>query len=503
VLFPHLASTRLESVDLDGDVVVLAVSSTKPSAVCSGCGAVSARTHGGYRRRLADLPVGGRRVRLDVGVRRFRCGQHDCSVVTFVEQIPGLTARFSRRTQSLTEQLTRIGLALAGRAGARLAAALGMGCGRDTLLRLVRAHPDPPCGQTAVVGVDDFALRKRLRYATVVIDMTAGRPIDVLADRRVDSTAAWLRAHPGVRVVCRDGSAAYAEAIAQGAPRARQVSDRWHLWHGLSQAVLKEVATHSGCWAKTSLAPRKSRHAATTRERWRHVHDLLDHGVGLGECARRLNLSLNTVKRYARIAQPERLVRAPAYRPTLVDPYRDHLRQRRAADPAVAVTTLLAEIKALGYSGSANLLVRYINQGRVDGDRPPISPHGLTGLILTRREHLLDTQRQLRDELTTACPEMIDLADAVRGFAELLNARAGNEKRLQEWITTARAADLPYLHAFTRGLDKDAAAVAAGLSLPYSNGPTEGHVNRIKMIKRQMYGRASLDLLRKRVLLTT
>jgi transposase len=109
----------------------------------------------------------------------------------------------------------------------------------------------------------------------------------------------------------------------------------------------------------------------------------------------------------------------------------------------------------------------------------------------------------LRDELTTACPEMIDLADAVRGFAELLNARAGNEKRLQEWITTARAADLPYLHAFTRGLDKDAAAVAAGLSLPYSNGPTEGHVNRIKMIKRQMYGRASLDLLRKRVLLTT
>jgi Transposase len=138
-----------------------------------------------------------------------------------------------------------------------------------------------------------------------------------LADRRVGSTAAWLRAHPGIRVVCRDGSAAYAEAITQGAPRARQVSDRWHLWHGLSQAVLKEVATHSGCWAITSLAPREGRHAATTRKRWRRVHDLLDHGVGLGECARRLNLSLNTVKRYARIAQPERLVRAPAYRFTL------------------------------------------------------------------------------------------------------------------------------------------------------------------------------------------
>jgi Transposase and inactivated derivatives len=167
------------------------------------------------------------------------------------------------------------------------------------------------------------------------------------------------------------------------------------------------------------------------------------------------------------------------------------------------VTTLLAEIKALGYSGSANLLVRYLNQGRADGDRPPVSRHGLAGLILTRPEQLADTQRQLRDELTAACPEMIDLVDAVRGLPSCsapvpaTTSGSGNGSR------AVRAADLPYLHAFTRGLDKDAAAVAGGLSLPYSNGPTEGQVNRIKMIKRQMYGRANVDLLRKRVLLAT
>ena len=399
--------------------------------------------------------------------------------------------------------VAHIGLALAGRAGARLAATLGMTCGRDTLLRRARDRPDPPRHELHVVGVDDFALRKRLRYATVLVDMDTRRPVDVLADRRVDPTATWLRTHPEIRIVCRDGSAAYAEAINQGAGQAVQVSDRWHLWKGLGDAALKEVATHSGCWAKATLPIREGTRAATTRERWQHVHDLLDRGVGLGECARRLNLSLNTVKRYARIAQPERLVRAPAYRPTLVDPYREHLRQRRAEDPAVPVTRLLAEITALGYRGSANLLVRYINQGRVENDRPPISPRGLTGLILTRDDNLSDTQRRLRDELTTACPEMIELTDAVRRFAELLIPCEGNEERLQEWITTVRSFDLPYLHAFTRGLDKDTLAITAGLTLPYSNGPTEGHVNRIKMLKRQMYGRAGLDLLRKRVLLAT
>ncbi|SNR88150.1 Transposase [Haloechinothrix alba] len=413
-----------------------------------------------------------------------------------------MTTPHGRATPAWQNMVVRIGLALAGRAGARLAAAIGLNCGRDTLLRRVRAQPDPPRGEVTVAGVDDFALRKRLRYATVLVDMHTRRPVDVLTDRRIGTTQAWLRDHPEVQVVCRDGSAAYAEAINTGAPQASQVSDRWHLWKGLSDATLKEVATHSNYWAKTGPPIREGRRAATTRERWHHVHDLLDRGVGLLECARRLNLALNTVKRYARITEPERLVRAPVYRPTLVDPYREHLRRRRAADPAVAVTQLLKEIKALGYQGSANLLVRYINQGRAENDRSSISPRRLTSLILTHPEHLTDTQRHLRDELTSACPEMIDLGDAVRSFADLLTPNPGNATRLREWITAVRSYDLPYLHSFTRGLDKDTAAVTAGLTLPYSNGPTEGHVNRIKMIKRQMYGRAGLDLLRKRVLLT-
>lgn len=113
----------------------------------------------------------------------------------------------------------------------------------------------------------------------------------------------------------------------------------------------------------------------TTRERWQRVHHLLDQGVGLLECARRLDVALNTVKRYARMKEPTGDRRAPRYKPTLVDPYRDHLRRRRSEDPAVPVTHLLREIKELGYTGSANLLVRYLTKAapRATSRSPPRS----------------------------------------------------------------------------------------------------------------------------------
>jgi hypothetical protein len=197
----------------------------------------------------------------------------------------------------------------------------------------------------------------------VLIDAITHRRVDVLPDRKAATLAVWLRKHPGAEVVCRDGSAAYAEAIRQGVPDAVQVSDRWHLWHGLATAVEKTVIAHSSCWRvphSASIRPINER----TRARHAAVHEQLDQGAGLLECARRLGWSLNTVKRYARAATAEQLQRPPRYGRTLVDPYRDHLRRRLAAEPNVAVTRLLAEISELGYRGSANLLVRYLNQGR-------------------------------------------------------------------------------------------------------------------------------------------
>jgi DNA-binding NarL/FixJ family response regulator len=376
-----------------------------------------------------------------------------------------------------------------------------MPVGRSTALALLMEIPLAAVGVPRVLGVDDFALKRRHRYATILIDVETGRRIDVLPGRGADVLEAWLRAHPGVEIVCRDGSLTYAEAIRRALPEAVQVGDRWHIWRNLCDKVLSEVRSHSACWATINHPRPGGVHEQTTRQRWHQIHDLLNKGVGLLECARRLNLSLNTVKRYARKKEPDALRRAPRYRPTLVDPYREHLRNRRVEDPAVPVTQLLREIKEQGYTGGLNLLYRYINQGRAEGDKPVITPRRLTQMLLTHPDHLRDTDRKLVGELTATCAELTALADLTHAFATLLNPTAGNDTKLTTWIATVRAADLPYLHGFVNGLELDQDAANAALTLPHHNGRTEGVNTRTKRIMRQMHGRAGFDLLRHRILL--
>lgn len=500
VAFSGLAPLLIEDVVDEGELVRLRARTPDGPVACPGCGAAASRVHGYGQRTLADVAVDGRRVLVIVRVRRLVCPTGGCQQ-TFREQLPGVLERYQRRTPRLTAQIGAVVRELAGRASVRVLSALAIPLSRHSALRCLLRLPPPPLAVPRVLGVDDFALRRGRRYATILIDAETRRRVDVLPERGADALATWLRAHPGVEIVCRDGSGAYAEAVRRAVPHAVQVTDRWHLWHNLTEAVLKEVAAHSTCWAKAGPPPANGPRAQTTRQRWQQVHGLLDQGVGLLDCARRLNLALNTVKRYARITEPERLIRAPAYRPTLVDPYRDHLKHRRTEEPAIPVLRLFHEIKELGYPGSFNLLVRYINQGRLDTDRPTISPRRLTRLLLTRPDRLTDAQRDRLTELTAACPEMIDLAGLVHGFADLLRPREGNTDRLDEWITTVREADLPHCHAFTRGLDLDRAAVNAALTLPHHNGGTEGVNTKTKRIMRQMHGRAGFPLLRHRILL--
>ncbi|SNT58219.1 ISL3 family transposase [Actinacidiphila glaucinigra] len=351
-----------------------------------------------------------------------------------------------------------------------------------------------------VIGVDDFALRRRHRYATVVIDAETHERIDV-PDRTADTLEAWLRKHPGVEVVCRDGSTTYAEAIRRALPDALQVADRWHLWHNLCEAALSEVKAHSSCWATVLDAPiYDGPRAQTALQRWHQIHDLLNQGLGLLECARRLQLALNTVKRYARADRPERMLRVPKYRASLVDPYREHLRKCRAEDPTVPVRHLFEEIKALGYTGCLNLLYKYINQGRADADRSHISPRRLARMLLTRPDNLKSEHRDLLGRLTAACPEITQLAALIADFAQFLTPREGNAGGLSDWIVQVRTTDLPHLHSFARGLDRDRDAVIAALTLPFSNGPTEGVNTKTKRIARQMHGRAGFTLLSHRIL---
>jgi transposase len=496
VLLPHLAGVVVEKVEQAGSGVQVWARVKAEDGVCPACGGRSRRVHSRYHRGLADGSVAGQPVMLRLQVRRFFCDSNDCAVRTFAEQVDELTVKHARRTVLCRTVLEHIGLTLAGRAGSRLAAVLGLVAGRNTLLRLVHALPDPEVGSVAVLGVDDFAIRRGRKYATVLIDAVTHRRLDVLPDRKAATLAAWLREHPGVEVVCRDGSAAYAEAIRQAAPKAVQASDRWHLWHNLAAAVEKCVIANSTSWNTTPRAP-DSALDARTRERHAAVHGLLAQGVGLLECARRLGWALNTIKRYARAHKAEELLRPPRYGHCLVDAHRDLVRQRLTEK--TPVTRILAEIREQGYTGSANLLVRYINQGRADPERRMPSPRRLVSWIMSRPTDLPDHTSRHLDELIANCPEMTTLAARVREFAAILTQRRG--KDLADWITTTRHDTLPGFDSYLNGLEKDWDATIAGLTLPYSNGPTEGVNTKIKLLKRQTYGKASFALLRKRILL--
>lgn len=165
-----------------------------------------------------------------------------------------------------------------------------------------------------MIGVDDFALCRRHRYATIITDAETGRRVEVLPHRKRATLESWLREQSGVEVVCRDGSATYAEAVRRALPDAVQVSDRWHLWHNLCDKVQLEVRAHAGCWATINPPRPGGVHEQTTRERWNKIHDLLGQGVGLLDCSRRLGVALNTVKRYSRMPEPQVLRIAPNYR---------------------------------------------------------------------------------------------------------------------------------------------------------------------------------------------
>ncbi|MER6161919.1 ISL3 family transposase [Streptomyces sp. NPDC001868] len=461
-----LSPLVIEDVADEGERIMVRARTPQGTAVCPVCGASSGRVHGYHLRTVADVPVDGRRVVVRVRVRRLACPTRGCRQ-TFREQMPGVLDRYQRRTARLTMQVKAVAKESAGRAGSRLPAILAAGLSRHTALRALLRIPLPTGRTPRVIGVDDFALRRRHRYATVIIDAETHERIDVLPDRTADTLEAWLRGHPGVEVVCRDGSATYAEAIRRALPDAVQVADRWLLWHNLCEASLSEVKAYSTCWAAVLDAPLyDGPRARTTLERWHQVHGPLEKGVGLLECARRLQLALNTVKRYARADRPERMLRVPKYRASLVDPYREHLRKRRTEDPAVPISHLFEEIKALGFTGCLNLLHKYINQGRADHDRSHISPRRLARLLLTRPDNLKAEHHELLAKLTAACPEMTQFAAVVGDFAEL-----------------------------------QVRAVIAAFTLPYSNGPTEGVNTKTKRIARQMHGRAGFTLLRHRILL--
>lgn len=485
------------------------------------CGQSSARVHGRYVRTLRDVAVGGLSVVIELSIRRFRCENRACTAVTFAEQIEGLTTPHSRYTPLLRGVLNQIGLALAGRAGARLAAAVGVTVGKDTLLRLVRALPEPEVGEVEVLGVDDFAFRKGRHYGTVLIDMATHRPVHLYDGREGADLATWLRRHPEVKVICRDRSSGYAEGARLGAPQAEQVADRYPLWANLGQAVEKTVNAHRSRLAEPPPGPadtsdvleaepevvqplKELKIVTRLREQHAAAHELWEQGMSKAAIGRKLGLHQATVRKLVNARSADDVAAKGLQRAHVVDPYVGYL-HRRWNEGVRNAAQLYREIQELGYHGGELAVQRHLRRYRTErGHAPdpgpkPLSVREVTSWIMTHPEHLRDEDADKLHRLRERDSELDRLTGHVRKFAAMMTGRHGD--RLEDWITGAEHDTLAPLAAFARNLRRDFAAVRNGMSLPHSSGAVEGNINRLKMLKRQMFGRASLDLLRKRVLL--
>lgn len=520
-----------------GCVVRIEARTGQAPAPCPGCGIASGRAHSRYHRHLSDTATAGQEVLIRLRVRRLFCDNTECAKKTFAEQVPELASRHARRTPILQRALAAVALALGGRAGARLTRHLAASVSRMTLLRILRGLPDPDRSAPRVLGVDDFALRRGHHYGTLLVDIESHRPVDMLTDRAAQTLAEWLRAHPGVEIVCRDRASAYADGAPDGAPDAIQVADRWHIWNNLAEAVERSVSRHQDCLAAAltivtdsstegeaesdgqsdpvecappaalvAPAGRSDRWAVRAWERHAAVHAFVADGAAIREICRRLGLSRGTVRRFARVKDVGELLtrNGTGRRTSVFETFTPYLRQRWN-EGCTNATALFTEITARGYRGGKTLVRQYLSQFRTTSraPRPPHKPPSVrrvVGWIMTDPPNMDKTDQQKLDAVLAASPQLTALAGHVRVFATMMCGRRGHE--LEAWMTAVDADDLPALHSFVRGLRRDLDAVTAGLTLPWSSGIVEGHVNRLKMIKRQMFGRAKPDLLRKRVLLT-
>ena len=546
LLFPAFPSLELTAIRMTPEQVTLVLTPTTAVGVCPACGQSSTRVHSHYHRHLQDVPAHGRVVRLELHLRRFFCDLPGCPQDTFAERLPQIAESHARKTSRLVESLRETAFTAGGEAGSRLAGQLGMPASGDTLLRLLRRVDVPDMANTPkVLGVDDWAIRRGQTYGTILCDLESHRPVDLLPERSSEVLAAWLRKHPGAEIISRDRGGDYAKGASAGAPAAIQVADRWHLLHNLTDALQRAVdrqqsllteiarevaaklaptpasttASPAGDAASSPPAPLsraeqgKLNSRARRLERYQQVQELRRQGMNLRKICQTLEMSRETVERFARCEQfPERAT--PTRRDILIDPYLPFLKERwqQGCDN---VGQLWREIKAKGFTGSVFMVRRQVRRWRracgtvskntgtqkstksVRIIRP--SARRIAWLALG---HVSAPTAQDEATLKAICqrwPELQESAELAKQFAALLKEHDASS--LEAWMQLAQEPSVfPEVRRFAEVLRQDWAAVVEAIRQPWSQGQVEGQINRLKMIKRQMYGRANFDLLRQRVL---
>jgi len=352
--------------------------------------------HSRYTRLLADLPWIGYAVRLKLHLKRFFCQNPECQRKIFAERLPNVVAPYARRTLRLHDLLTLIGFAVGGEAGRKLVEGMHLSTSPDTLLRLIRAMPEKPFSTPRILGVDDFAFRRRRTYGTILVDLEKRVPIDLLPNREAETLAKWLIVHPGVEMISRDRGGDYAKGAKQGAPDAKQIADRWHLLKNLSetmqhyfprkQQTLKTAATEPQSASLEEPVPTIPWHTGMTKrqeeksqqyhqervKRYHQIHDLRAKQVDVAAIAHQVGMSRQGVYIYLQMKQPPQRTRIHRPGGSSLEPHKEYL-IRRWNEGCRNAQLLYREIKAAGYTGEDQPWVALSLPGEHSKARPTSS----------------------------------------------------------------------------------------------------------------------------------
>ncbi|MFZ0258261.1 MAG: ISL3 family transposase [Gammaproteobacteria bacterium] len=531
-----LPGCEIDSVRVGDCKLIIAAHPIKEAAVCPECALSSQRVHSYYVRKPRDLPIAGLVVRLSLRVRRFRCLNSACKKRTFAENLPEFLAPHAQRTNRLTAALYHIGQSLGGAAGARLLKHLFMPASDDTLLRILRKGNRDEQLTPRILGIDDWAFRKGRNYGTILVDLECHKVVDLLPDRSAETLATWLHTHPGIEVIARDRSIEYARGIAEGAPQALQVADRWHLLLNLRQMLERLLGRLHSRLKRLPLPDELQPKDFLTSSQMQFPRTSAEQEASQASRARRMTLYEEVQRRKAnqnikQISEQIRLSRgtvriyyyAEAFpergqhkrNPNILDPFLPYL-ERRFKEGCKNTMQLWREIRALGYPKSHRRVYQWMNQRRkqsaghvasspVDnapvqkvefGNRLP-SVKKLAWLLIRDVESLSEKERMTLRQICQD-PTIEKVHALSQEFAMMV--RQGIAAMLDPWLSACQDSGVTNLQTFADGVKRDYDAIRGALETVWSNGQTEGQVNRLKMLKRQMYGRAGLDLLRTRVL---
>jgi transposase len=491
------------------DSLILSVRSEATTAECPLCATVSRRIHSRYVRHVADLPTAGRKVHLRLLTRRFTCEVSHCRRRIFAERFgEDVVPLRRRRTARLEYIVHHLGLALGGRPAASFAKRLMLPVSNDTLLRVVRRRTAMPTDPLLVVGIDDWAFRKNHRYGTIVCDLERRRIVALLPDRETATVQAWLSEHPGIKIVSRDRGGGYGEAAAKALPNAIQVADRWHLMENASAAFLDAVRRSMGgirtAIGATTINPElltcaeKLRYQGYLRRQDTHaaITALVSNGVPLKEIVRRTGHSRNLVRQISRGGGTDMF----RTRQSTLDGHLPFLDAQWAGGCRNGAE-LWRRLRGQGFTGSLRVVAEWATRRRraetVSDQQLQRVPAARTiaQLMTTKRDHLTKAETVTVAAIENGVPALADACVLIDRFQTMIRKTRASE--LEPWISESKRS---LIASFANGVASDEPAVHAAITQPWSNGQVEAQITKLKLVKRQMYGRAKLDLLQARLI---